>query len=76
MADEMPDDVPEAVSDAVWAHNRWPTIGLYTGAGVGVLVSVVWWLGLLWALAAVGGLAVVGLLVGYGLARLIYRRIG
>ena len=61
-------------SDATWAYNRWPTIGLYTGAGVGVALGVVfywWWL---WTALLAGGLAVAGCLGGFGLARLVHGR--
>jgi len=65
----------EAV-DAAWAHNRWPTIGLYAGAGVGLLMGIAfvsgWWL----TIAFIVALAVTGCLVGLGLAGMMYRRAG
>jgi len=65
----------EAV-EAAWAHNRWPTVGLYTGAGVGLLMGIAfvsgWWL----TIAFVVALAVTGCLVGLGLAGMMYRRAG
>ncbi len=62
------------ISDATWAHNRWPTIGLYTGAGIGFAVGVVFVAGWLLTIAYTVGLGVLGLLVGLGLAVLIYGR--
>ena len=60
--------------DAAWAHNRWPTIGLYTGAGVGLLMGVAfvsgWWM----TIAFIVALAVTGCLVGLGLAGIVFRR--
>ena len=68
-------ETSEAV-DAAWAHNRWPTIGLYTGAGVGLLMGIAfvsgWWLTIVFIVA----LAVTGCLVGLGLAGMMYRRAG
>ena len=65
----------EAV-EAAWAHNRWPTVGLYSGAGVGLLMGIAfvsgWWL----TIAFVVALAVTGCLVGLGLAGMMYRRAG
>jgi len=62
--------------DAAWAHNRWPTIGLYTGAGVGLLMGVAfvsgWWM----TIAFIVALAVTGCLVGLGLAGIVFRRVG
>ncbi len=62
------------IGDAAWAYNRWPTIGLFTGLGIGVVLSVsfpVGWIrGILIALA--GG--VVGCVLGFILAKLIYGR--
>jgi len=63
-----------AIGDAAWAYNRWPTIGLFTGIGIGVVLSVSfpvgWVRGILIALA--GG--VVGCVLGLILAKLIYGR--
>ena len=60
--------------DAAWAHNRWPTIGLYTGGGVGLLMGIAfvsgWWLTIVFIVA----LAVTGCLVGLGLAGMMSRR--
>ncbi len=62
--------------DAAWAHNRWPTIGLYTGGGVGLLMGIAfvsgWWLTIVFIVA----LAVTGCLVGLGLAGMMSRRAG
>ncbi len=64
------------MSDAAWAYNRWPTIGLFTGIGICVVLSVSfpvgWILGILMALA--GG--VVGCVLGFVSARVIYGRAG
>ena len=60
------------ISDAAWAHNRWPTIGLYAGAGIGLLVGIVFVLGWRWTVAYIAVLAVTGCLVGFGLAQVIY----
>ena len=62
--------------DAAWAHNRWPTIGLYTGAGVGLLMGIAFVSGWLWTIAFVAALAVLGCLVGLGLAGIVYRHGG
>jgi len=62
--------------DAAWAHNRWPTIGLYTGAGVGLFMGIAfvpgWWV----TIAFIVALGVAGCLVGLGLAGVVYRRAG
>ncbi len=62
------------ISDASWAHNRWPTIGLYTGAGLGVVMGVVFVPGWMWALGYVIAGAIVGCLLALGLVKLIYWR--
>ncbi len=62
--------------DAAWAHNRWPTIGLYTGAGVGLLMGIAFVSGWLFTLGFIVALAVTGCLVGLGLAGIVYRRAG
>ncbi len=71
----MSDQKPEPdliVTDASWAHNRWPTIGLYTGAGLGVVMGVVFVPGWMWALGYVIAGAIAGCLLGLGLAKLVY----
>ena len=61
-------------SDATWALNRWPTIGLYTGAGVGAALGVVFAVGWLWTFVSIVALAVTGCLAGFVLAKLIHGR--
>jgi len=70
-----PNDELEPVPDegaAAWAHNRWPTIGLFTGAGVAgataLLIGLNWLMTLAWAFG--GG--VVGCICGFVLASLVY----
>ena len=65
-------ETPESV-DAAWAHNRWPTIGLYTGAGLGLLMGIAFVSGWLLTIGFIVALAVTGCLVGLGLASLVYR---
>jgi len=65
----------EAV-DAAWAHNRWPTVGLYSGAGVGLLMGIAFVSGLWLTIAFIVALAVTGCLVGLGMAGMMYRRAG
>jgi len=64
------------IGDAAWAYNRWPTIGLFTGIGICVVLSVSfgggWIRGILIALA--GG--VVGCVLGFAAARVFYGRAG
>ena len=50
---------PES-SDATWAHNRWPTIGLYTGAGLAVVFGILLGVGWMWTIVGVVGLALLG----------------
>ena len=68
-------ETSEAV-DAAWAHNRWPTIGLYAGAGVGLLMGIAFVSGWLVTIAYIVALAVTGCLVGLGLAGIVFRRAG
>ena len=60
------------LGDAAWAHNRWPTVGLFTGGGVGLLLGIVFYIGWLWTLLLAVCLAVAGCVTGVGLAALIY----
>ena len=60
------------IGDAAWAHNRWPTIGLYTGAGIGVLLGVVFYSGWVWTVLFIIGLATAGCLLGFAAAILVY----
>ncbi len=60
------------IGDAAWAYNRWPTIGLWSGGGIGLLLSVI--LGDSWLLVigSIAGGAIGGCLVGVLLAVLVY----
>ena len=49
-----------SIGDAAWAHNRWPAVGLYTGAGFGLALGVIFWLGWLWTIVLIVGLAFAG----------------
>ncbi len=60
------------VGDAAWAHNRWPTIGLYAGAGIGAMVALIFYPGWLLTITFVVVLAIAGGLVGFGAAKLLY----
>ncbi len=66
-------ETPESI-DAAWAHNRWPTIGLYTGAGLGLLMGIAFVSGWLLTIGFIVALAATGCLVGFGLAGIVYRR--
>ncbi len=59
--------------DAAWAQNRWPTIGLFTGLGLGIVLAVsipVGWL--LMILLPIAG-SVVGCVLGLAFAKLFYK---
>ena len=75
MGDRDSDFVPD-ISDATWAHNRWPTIGLYTGASIGAVLGVVFYVGWVWTILYVVGLAMAGCLLGLVMAKLVYRPAG
>ncbi len=75
MSDRKSEPVPD-IGDATWAHNRWPVVGLYTGAGVGLALGVIFWGGFFWTVLYSAGLSVLGCLLGYALAILIYGRPG
>ena len=62
--------------EAAWAYNRWPTIGLYSGAGVAALLGVLFRSGWLTMVGAIVGGAVLGCLIGLVLARVVYRSPG
>lgn len=63
------------IGDAAWAYNRWPTVGLFTGGGLGAMLGVVFppfgWLKLV-AFIVVGLLA--GCAVGFFTARVVFGR--
>ena len=60
------------IGAAAWAYNRWPTIGLFVGAGVGLAVAVLVLASWLWLVGAILAGAVAGCLFGVGLARVVY----
>lgn len=66
-----PEPIPD-ISDAAWAHNRWPTVGLYCGAGIGLLLAVVFYQAWYWAVLYVVAGAVAGCLFGFAAAFLTY----
>lgn len=61
--------------DAAWAYNRWPTVGLFTGAGLAAILGVVFppfgWFKLI-AFIVVG--AIGGCVLGFITARIIFGR--
>lgn len=61
--------------DAAWAYNRWPTVGLFTGAGLAATLGVVFppfgWLKLI--VLVVAG-AIGGCILGFITARVIFGR--
>lgn len=63
-------------SDAAWAHNRWPTVGIYTGAGTGLVLGVTLFAGILWTIAYIVGLAILGGVCGFVAAAIVYRNAG
>ena len=60
------------IGDAAWAYNRWPTIGLWAGGGIGLLLSVLFGAGWLIVLGSIAGGAIGGCLLGVVLAVVIY----
>lgn len=74
----MNDRKPQPTSDpgdAAWAYNRWPTVGLCTGAGLGAMLGLVFppfgWFKLV-AYIVVGALG--GCVIGFITARIIFGR--
>lgn len=61
------------IGDAAWAYNRWPTIGLYAGGGLGAMLGMVFppfgWIRLL--IFIVAG-AIGGCVLGFLAARIIF----
>ncbi len=72
--DERRPPAARDVGDAAWAHNRWPTIGLYAGAGLGVMLGVITVAGWLWTLVYAAALAAGGCFVGLAAAKIVYRQ--
>ena len=66
----------QEISDATWAHNRWPTIGLYTGAGIAAVFGILLGLGWVWTIAGIFGLALLGCFGGVAVAKITYWRRG
>ena len=62
------------VAAAVWAHHKWPRIGLVTGIGVGIVLSLLLALGWWAIIVAIVGLACAGCLLGYLAAVVLYPR--
>ncbi|MHC4428953.1 MAG: hypothetical protein ACYS0D_10195 [Planctomycetota bacterium] len=60
------------IGDAAWAYNRWPTIGLWSGGGIGLLLSVLFGAGWLLVIGSIAGGAIGGCLLGVLLAVLVY----
>ncbi len=60
------------IGDAAWAYNRWPTIGLFTGLGIGVVRSVSFPVGWIRGILIALGSGIVGCVLGLILARLTY----
>lgn len=69
--DRHPDSMTD-VGDAAWAHNRWPTIGLYAGAGIGAFLGLVFYAGWFWTILYIVVLAIVGGVLGFVAAKLMY----
>ncbi len=60
------------IGAAAWAHNRWPTIGLFVGAGVGLVVAVLVVASWPWLIGSILAGAAAGCLLGMGLAKVVY----
>ena len=73
MNERNSDPLPD-VGDSAWAQNRWPTIGLFSGAGIGLLLGLVFVAGWLRTIAYVVALTITGCAVGLILAKLVYSR--
>ncbi len=59
--------------DAAWAQNRWPTIGLFTGLGLGIVVAVSFPVGWIWMILLPIAGSATGCVLGLVLAKLLYR---
>ena len=65
-------DPVAGISDAAWAHNRWPAIGASGGAGLGLVLGVVFWVGWLRTILLIIALVVAGCFLGFAAAKLMY----
>ena len=61
------------IGESAWAHYRWPRIGGYAGAGVGLVLGVVRVAGWFQTIGLVVLLGIGGGLVGFILAKVVYR---
>ena len=63
------------IGDAAWAYHRWPTVGIFTGSGLGAVLALIFppfgWLKLI--AFTVGG-AIGGCILGFISARVIFGR--
>ena len=66
------DNTEVQIADAAWAHNRWPMIGFFSGAGMGLVLGVVTAAGMLWTLVYIVALTVFGCAMGFIIARMVY----
>lgn len=61
------------IGESAWAHYRWPRIGGYAGAGVGLVLGIVRVAGWSQTIGMLVLLGVSGGLIGFILAKLVYR---
>jgi hypothetical protein len=60
------------IGDAAWAQNRWPAIGLGAGAGIALVLGVVFWAGWIKTLICIVAFALAGCLIGVVAAKIVY----
>ena len=75
MANDDP-NTRSGIGDAAWAYNRWPTIGLFAGIGICVVLSFSFPVGWIWGILLTLAGGVVGCVLGFAAARVFYGRIG